>query len=106
MRILIAVAALATLAWAQENRREVTTAASPADRRANSPQVPEVYAIRSQFERVLIFRFKFDTDLLAGLERMVKENKIQNAVILSGFGSVRNYHVHQVGNRSFPVKNV
>jgi hypothetical protein len=49
-------------------------------------------------------RFKFDADLLAGLERVIKEQKIRNAVILSGFGSVRNYQVHQVGNRDFPPK--
>jgi predicted DNA-binding protein with PD1-like motif len=65
-----------------------------------------VYAIRSQFERVLVLRFKFDTDLLAGLEKMVKQEKIKNAVILSAFGSVRGYQVHQVSNRGFPSKNM
>src|SRR5262249_7112456 len=49
---------------------------------------------------------KFDTDLLAGLERMVKEEKIRNAVILAGAGSVRGYHIHQVSNRDFPSKNM
>lgn len=106
MRILIFVIAIASLGAAQETRREATAPATPADRRPNSPQVPEVYAIPSQFERVLIFRFKFDTDLLAGLEQMIAQNNIRNAVILSAFGSVRNYQVHQVGNRSFPAKNV
>jgi len=95
MRTLIAVAALVSLAAAQETRREVTSPPSSADRRPNSSQVPEVYSIRSLFERVLIFRFKFDTELLAGLEQMVKQNNIRNAVILSGFGSVRNYQVHR-----------
>jgi predicted DNA-binding protein with PD1-like motif len=37
---------------------------------------------------------------------MVKEEKIRNAVILSGFGSVRDYQVHQVGNRDLPPKDV
>jgi predicted DNA-binding protein with PD1-like motif len=55
---------------------------------------------------VLIFRFKYQADLLAGLEQMVKENKIRNAVILAGAGSVRNYQVHQVSNRTFPSKNM
>jgi predicted DNA-binding protein with PD1-like motif len=55
---------------------------------------------------VLIFRFKYQADLLAGLEQMVKQNKIKNAVILSGAGSVRGYQVHQVSNRTFPSKNM
>jgi hypothetical protein len=38
--------------------------------------------------------------------RAVKEQKIKNAVILSAIGSVRNYQVHQVGNREFPPKDV
>ena len=60
----------------------------------------------SQFQRVLIFRFKYQTDLLAGMEKMVKENKIRNAVILSGAGSVRGYQMHQVSNRTLPSKNI
>ena len=55
---------------------------------------------------MLVLRFKYDTDLLAGLEQAVKTNKIRNGVILNGFGSVRNYQVHQVSNRTLPVKNV
>jgi predicted DNA-binding protein with PD1-like motif len=55
---------------------------------------------------VLIFRFKYHADLLAGMEKMVKENKIRNAVILSGAGSVRGYQVHQVSNRTMPSKNM
>jgi len=65
-----------------------------------------VYAVPTQFERVLVLRFKFDTDLLAGIEKMVKQEKIRNAVILAGAGSVRGYHIHQVSNRDFPSKNM
>jgi len=65
-----------------------------------------VQSIPTRFERVLVLRFKYDTDLLAGLEQAVKTNKIRNGVILNGFGSVRNYQVHQVSNRTLPVKNV
>ena len=90
---------------AQETRREITTAVSPQDSKPNSDQVPPVYAIPTQFERVVVLRFKYDTELLAGLERMVKEQKIRNGVILNGFGSVRNYQVHQVSNRTLPSKN-
>ena len=35
-----------------------------------------------------------------------KQHKIKNAVILSGIGAVRGYHVHTVSNRTFPSKNV
>ena len=68
--------------------------------------MPDVYAIKGQFERVLVLRFKFDVDLLAGMEKMVKQEKIRNAVVLSGAGSVRGYQIHQVSNRDFPSKNM
>ena len=107
-RLIVVGVAFLSLAAAQETRREITNnAPTPAgDAKANSDQVPDVYAVTSQFQRVLIFRFKYQTDLLAGLEKMVKENKIRNAVILSGAGSVRGYQVHQVSNRTFPSKNM
>jgi predicted DNA-binding protein with PD1-like motif len=37
---------------------------------------------------------------------MVKQEKIQNAVILSAAGGVRGYHIHQVSNRDFPSNNM
>jgi len=105
--MLISIFALSSLVLAQETRREIVNAApAPAlDAKPNSSDVPDVYAVSSQFERVLVLRFKYQTDLLAGLEKMVKENHIRNGVILSAIGSVRNYQVHQVSNRSFPSKN-
>ncbi len=90
---------------AQESRHEITAAASPRDSQPNSDQVPGAYAIPTQFERVVILRFKYNVDLLAELQRMVKEQKIQNGVILNGWGSVTGYQIHQVSNRSFPSKN-
>lgn len=107
VRILMSGIALAALASGQESRREIVNAASnPAlDAKPNSREVPDVYAVSSQFERVLVLRFKYQTDLLAGLEKMIKENKVRNGVILSAIGSVRNYQIHQVSNRTFPSKN-
>jgi predicted DNA-binding protein with PD1-like motif len=90
----------------QQTRNEITTAVSPADAKPNSKDVPEVQSIPTQFERVVVLRFKFGADLLAGLEQAVKQNKIRNGVILNGFGSVRNYQVHQVSNRTLPSKNM
>ena len=105
MRRILLIAAVAMALGAQETRREITNNA-PDDKKPLNSQVPEVYAISAQFQRVVVLRFKFDTDLLAGLEKMVKQEKIKNAVILSAFGSVRGYHVHQVSNRDFPSKNM
>ena len=93
-------------AAAQPTRREITNH-SPRETQANDPKVPEVYAVDAgQFQRVLIFRFKYQADLLAGIQRMVAENHIKNAVILAGAGSVTGYQVHQVSNGTLPSKNV
>jgi len=92
---------------AQQTRTEVTKPTTPADdSKPNSDKVPEVYAISGQFDRVLVLRFKYQADLLAGLESMVKQHKIRNAVILAGAGSLRSYHLHSVSNRTFPSKNI
>jgi predicted DNA-binding protein with PD1-like motif len=103
---ILGLLAIVSTAAALSTRTEVTKATTPReDSKPNSDTVPEVYALGSQFERVLVLRFKYQTDLLAGLERMVKENKIRNAVILSGVGSVTGYNYHVVSNRAFPSKN-
>src|ERR1039458_1838611 len=111
-RLLIActltavLAGLAGVVVAQQTRREeVRSSGAAEDARPNSPNVPDVYAINGQFDRVVILRFKYQTDLLAGMEKMVKEQHIKNAVILSAIGSVRNYQVHAVSNRTFPSKD-
>jgi predicted DNA-binding protein with PD1-like motif len=106
MRTAILLAVFVCAAAAQESRHEVTQSAGAADAKPNDPKVPDVMSIPSQFERVVILRFKYQTELLSGLERAVKENKIQNGVILNGWGSVRNYQVHQVSNRTLPSKNM
>src|SRR6478735_1341853 len=99
--------AVAAVPFAAETRTEVVRATTPAlDAKPNSDAVPDVYAIEGKFERVVILRFKHQADLLAGLERMLKEKNIRNAVILSAIGSVRSYHIHVVSNRTFPSKNL
>lgn len=72
------------------------------DSKPNSSTVPDVYALTGHFDRIVILRCKYKTDLLAAIEKMVKQEHIQNGVILSGIGSVRGYEVHQVSNRTFP----
>jgi hypothetical protein len=108
MKLSITLLALAGVLSAQQTRHEITNAApTPAeDARPNSDKVPDVYAVTGHFDRIITLRFKFDADLLAGIEKMVKQEKIRNAVILSGAGSVRGYHIHQVSNRTFPSKNM
>jgi hypothetical protein len=105
-KVIAALAVLAAAVVAQQTRKEITRPSTPHDdSKPNSPSVPDVIAITGKFERIVTLRFKYQTDLLAGMERMVKEQKIKNAVILSAFGSVRNYHIHQVTNRTFPSKD-
>ncbi len=102
---LILLAGAARLA-AQEVRTETTSPPNPADARPNSDQVPPGYAIEAKLQRIVVLRFKYQTDLLAGLEAAVREQKIRQAVILAGIGSVTSYHYHAVSNREFPSKNI
>ena len=101
------LAAGAALATAQRTIQEVATPVTKEqDSKPNSPSVPNVYAISGDFKRIVVLRLKYETDLLAGIEEAVKDENIQNAVILAGAGSLRNYHIHSVGNRTFPSKNI
>lgn len=108
MKTLVLILAFAGALGAQETRREIINrAAIPADdEKPNNDKVPDVYTVSGRFDRILTLRFKFDTDLLAGIEKIVRQEKIRNAVILAGAGSVRGYQVHQVSNRTFPSKNI
>ena len=107
MRMLLLFGLAASMIFAQETRREQSLpAVNPADdTKANSPQIPDVYAITGHFDRIVVLRFKYKTDLLAGMQKMVKQEHIQNGVILSAAGSVRGYQVHQVSNRTLPSKD-
>ena len=105
--LAFALLTTAAVLSAQKTKTEVIKPTTPADdAKPNSDKVPDVYAISGQFQRVLVLRFKYQADLLAGLERMVKEQKIRNGVILAGAGSLRGYHYHSVSNRTFPSKNI
>lgn len=105
--LFIAALMAASGAFAQKTVTEIVKPTTPGDdAKPNSDSVPEVYAMSGQLKRVVVLRFKYQSDLLAGIEKMVKEQKIRNAVFLSGIGSLRNYHIHSVSNRTFPSKNV
>ena len=108
MKIFFVVALLATCMAlpAQETRREVSDATgNPAvDSKPNSPDVPDVFAVSGHLERIVVLRFKFGADLLAGLNKMIAQEHIKNAVILGAVGSVRGYQLHMVSNRDLPAK--
>ncbi|MGA2072913.1 MAG: PPC domain-containing DNA-binding protein [Terriglobia bacterium] len=74
----------------------------PAFTAAQSP--PDVVTVTSEIKRVVLVRLKYNTDLLGGLQQAVKNEKIKNAVILSGVGSVTRYHVHAVSSTTLPAK--
>jgi predicted DNA-binding protein with PD1-like motif len=73
---------------------------------AQDSPVPEVVTTAGQFNRVIVVRMKQHTDLLKGLQEAVEKEKIRNAVILSGIGSLTSYHIHVVDNNTFPSENV
>jgi len=63
---------------------------------------PDVYTINSDFSHIVIVRLKNGTELLAGLQKAVEKEKIKNAVIISGIGSLTQHNVHVVNNATFP----
>ncbi len=58
--------------------------------------------LSSNFESIKIIKMGPDTDMLAGLNEMVEKEKIKNGVILSGIGSVTDYHFHVVSSKELP----
>lgn len=94
----------AAVAPAQQTRWTVVNASKNPkdDSRPNSPFIPDVYALTGHFDRIVILRLKYKVDLLAGMEKMAKQEHIRNGVILSAIGSVRGHELHQVSNRVFP----
>ncbi len=64
--------------------------------------VPDTYTLTSHIMRVVVVRLKNQVDMLEGLRTAVAREKIKNAVILSGVGSLVSYHVHVVSNTTFP----
>lgn len=65
-------------------------------------KIPDVYSITTRFESIEIIRMRTGTDLLSGLQNFVKEKNIKNAVIISGIGSVTDYHYHVVIDKNLP----
>lgn len=68
--------------------------------------VPSPLTFSSNFERIVVVRLTYGTDMLEGLNKAVKQEGINSAVILSGIGSLTSYHVHVVGRTTLPSRNV
>ena len=73
---------------------------------ATMESAPEVYTVSGDFTRIVVVRLKRGMDLLDGLKKAVVQEKIRNAAILSGVGSLTAYHVHAVSNTTLPAQNV
>ena len=52
--------------------------------------------------RIVMVRINPGDDILLGLREAVKQHAIRNAVILTGFGSVRHSHFHVVMSNDLP----
>ena len=95
------LAAAVGLTWADSS-----PAASLAIRSASAEAAaPDVHTMSSRFQRIVVVRMKNQVDMLQGLRDAVAREKIQNAVILSGAGSLVSYHVHVVSNTTLPATN-
>jgi predicted DNA-binding protein with PD1-like motif len=105
--ILSTVLMIAGALCAQETRRTITNPSpNPLDdSKPNSSAVPDAYALTGHFSRIVVIRLKNKANLLAGMMKVVKEQHIQNGVILSAIGSLRGYEVHAVSNRDLPTQD-
>jgi predicted DNA-binding protein with PD1-like motif len=105
--VLVAVLVTGSVLCAQETRRTIKNpSANPADdNKANSSAIPDAYALVGHFDRIVVIRLKYKANLLDGMNKIVKEQHIQNGVILSAVGSLRGYEIHTVSNRDMPSED-
>ena len=78
-------------------------ATPPADRQGTAPPA---YTTTAPVTRMVMIRLRNGTDVLEGLNKGIAEQKIRNAVIVGGFGSLIRYHVHVVSTQELPTKDV
>ncbi len=106
-RLLAVILATTGVLCAQETRRLVTSPSpNPADdSKPNSPSVPDAYALVGHFDRIVVIRLKNKANLLDGMNAVIKQQHIENGVILSAIGSLRGYEVHAISNRNLPTQD-
>ena len=75
------------------------------DSKPNSAAVPDAYALVGHFDRIVVIRLKNKANLLDGMNAVIKQQHIQNGVILSAIGSLRGYEVHAIANRDLPTQD-
>ena len=56
----------------------------------------------TEIKRIIMVRINPGDDILLGLRQAVKEHGVKNAVIMTGFGSVRHSHFHVVMSNELP----
>jgi len=90
---------------AQWKRIDLKPSMGSLSKKFNNDSVAAGYSISGQFNRIVMMRFKYQTDLLAGIQKGIEKEGIKNAVILTGMGSLTSHHAHSVSNKIFPSKN-
>jgi predicted DNA-binding protein with PD1-like motif len=107
MKFLAVILATTGMLCAQETRRTITNPSpNPADdSKPNSAAVPDAYALVGHFDRIVVIRLKNKANLLDGMNAVIKQQHIQNGVILSAIGSLRGYEVHAIANRDLPTQD-
>ena len=108
LTLALALAATAFLTTQAQETRRVVRNPSPNptdDTKANSPSVPDAYALHGQFDRIVVIRLKNRANVLEGMKKVIAEQHIQNGVILSAIGSLRGYEVHSISNRDLPTQD-
>jgi predicted DNA-binding protein with PD1-like motif len=78
-------------------------AASPAVPADRHGPAPPAYTMTAPVARMVMIRLRNGTDVLEGLKQGIAEQKIRNAVIVGGFGSLIRYHVHVVTTQELPT---
>ena len=68
----------------------------------SAQQMPDVYSVATKFERIEVVRMRPGTDMLEGLNKFIQREGVKNAVILTGIGSVTDYHYHVVSDKNLP----
>lgn len=57
-----------------------------------------------KYKKMHVIRMEENEDILLTLQKAIGENKIQNAIIISGLGSVKSFHYHVVASCENPPK--
>ena len=105
---LALMSALTVVPWLALASRAVAapppaSSAVAADRQGPAPPA---YTVTAPVTRMVMIRLRNGTDVLEGLQSGIAEQKIRNAVIVGGFGSLIRYHVHVVSTQDLPTKDV